>query len=478
MKFKTQSVFIAILAVVMANFWLGCAPVGNSIRRANGKANGRANGKGTDNKNETADHSHRGTSDSGGGTGVDGKVFESYIVDPTTLPAFKKYVKPLLDNIKDTTDPNSPSFFIDVLHQKTWYIAPIKLEKINKDVLGVSFVNSDTQQIARQTNKEIWIDKKIYDSMTMKAKAGLLLHEGVMTLYLLKFLSAKEICQTSLLVDYDKDNKGCQNLSPYLEVQSPHEKPRKLNKQDNENIRYVVGWILQSATKAIPAIKLMKVLYYKQFDKRFFDPQNFHAGGVDTTQETVNSQKVVDAFEAAKLSDKMPRWCYALSTKSYRRCEVETEVIKNALGKRNGLLLRVSTDGEDPMEFPLFLTDEVNLALFRSSKAQTLLSEAVIEQSEHLQVGRRVHSGVFIFEKVDQDDGFNLRLKSIVVKPAVVTSVDLKRKSICQLETYRVRHFFDDTLIIRRNKSTPEWLERMFAAMPPLVFCSEFNIDH
>ena len=41
-----------------------------------------------------------GTFEAGGATGIDRRVFESYIVNPKTLPAYQAFVEPLLQNIR------------------------------------------------------------------------------------------------------------------------------------------------------------------------------------------------------------------------------------------------------------------------------------------------------------------------------------------------------------------------------------------
>ncbi|MGZ3806241.1 MAG: hypothetical protein ACXVB4_18650 [Pseudobdellovibrionaceae bacterium] len=214
----------------------------------------------------------QGASDSIDGAGIDGKAFESYIIDPTKLPAYVNIVKPLLENILPT-DPSKPTKYDEFFVIKTWYLAPADVDKIQKNTLGVSFLKSETQQIARQSMKEVLIDKRIFDKMNEKDQAEILVYEFIMDQYLLRFANMKSLCQVSLLVSEEKakENEGCSNIPDFVERTMPAEKPRVLKEEDNENVRYVTAWFLKNAKSSIPEQDYIKVLLYKGFDKRFFN---------------------------------------------------------------------------------------------------------------------------------------------------------------------------------------------------------------
>ena len=237
MKKRFQIALLTVLGFACGNFLASCAPNGDS-------------GSPTAPLGQTPPTTANGTSDSGGGTGIDGKVFESYIVDPTQLPAYKQYLDSLLKNIKSETSDGSR--YDAIFKIKTWYIAPVELDKISKDVLGISFLKSDTQQIARQTTKEVWIDKSIFEKMNPKEQSELLLHELVMNMYFFKFMTISEVCKMSIMTAGEKNSEGCLRNGVILDKAIPPEKTHPLTDQDNENIRFVTGWLLQNTTKPIP----------------------------------------------------------------------------------------------------------------------------------------------------------------------------------------------------------------------------------
>ena len=219
MKMRNVNLLLTTLAMIGVNLLVSCAQKGNgpSSTGANGSPivtpQGGSPGPGT---------KANGTSDSGGGTGMNGKVFESYIVDPTQLPAYKQHLEVLLANIK-SEKPDEPADYDKIFKIKTWYVAPIELDKISKDVLGVSFIKSDTQQIARQTSKEVWIDKRAYDAMNSQDQAKLLLHELVMNIYFFKFMTMTEMCRVSVMVMGEKNDDGCVQSTDRLDKAMPPE---------------------------------------------------------------------------------------------------------------------------------------------------------------------------------------------------------------------------------------------------------------
>lgn len=190
-----------------------------------------------------------GTSHGGGGTGIDLKVFEAYIKDPTTLPAYQKYVLPRIRRVFGNDDASFKTAEA-LLKSKTWIIAPIELNPVSKESLGVIFTESGLQQLGLQYLNEIWINSNLfYDpKSTIESQGQLILHEFVMLLYFLRFESYSEICRRyyrgmSMTASAD----SClTSMDPYI----PKEKLRPLNEDDNQKIRRVTGLLQQSGVSA------------------------------------------------------------------------------------------------------------------------------------------------------------------------------------------------------------------------------------
>ncbi len=127
-----------------------------------------------------------------------------YAVDPSSLSAYKKYLEPIASNIalrESAANGNSNNGYFTALRwqnflkYKTWYVGPVDLPKISKDVLGTSFSSDQTQQLAFQTATTIWIQQDLFSQMTERDQANLLIHEFVMGVYFLKYKSFTEFCR-------------------------------------------------------------------------------------------------------------------------------------------------------------------------------------------------------------------------------------------------------------------------------------------
>jgi hypothetical protein len=182
-----------------------------------------------------------GTTDGGGGNGTQNKMYEAYAVDPQTLPAYQKYIAPGFDRIdremlRDSKASESPIQWKNLIKTKTWYFVPLEISAISKEVLGVSFSKDETQQIAVQTSKEVWIDSRAFDRMSLYDQAILLTHETVMSFYFLKYQSFTEMCTS--FAQASKHQFSCEEYRP-LDEFYPHKVPQPLNFQDYQNIRNV-----------------------------------------------------------------------------------------------------------------------------------------------------------------------------------------------------------------------------------------------
>lgn len=470
MKIFAQNFLLAALALSTVNVLISCAPKGN---RHDAKFGGAERVQNPPAGPSTAAD---GTSDSGGGTGVDGKVFESYIVDPTQLPAYKQHLQGLFKNIK-SNDPDGAQYH-QIFKTKTWYIAPVDLEKVSKNVLGISFMKSDTQQIARQTMKEVWIDKRIYDQMSSRDQSDLLLHELNMNMYFFKFMKMSEICKLSVLVNGEKDNDGCAKNSEFFDKAMPPEKAHALTGQDNENIRFATGWLLKNTDKPVDEKDFVRVLFYKGFDKRLFKPENYGEQPPSLGEIKLSRKEFYQAIKGAELSGNMPDVCFAASNGISKHCKLEFEEKQIAYQSLQlpGFNLRLTVDSEPPVNIPMISGDEVTLSSSEDSEGSIAYTFAFTDWRNKMQIGDRVYSGFLIFKKESHASQSGLILESIVLRPGIVVSIDKKREPICQLRTPKVVKFSDDGISIRQEGSVPGLIEQMYAATPPFAACSADNV--
>lgn len=473
MKNSIQTLLLAVVAMFSVNLLISCAPQGKSDVSAvpvSAKSVGLEGGQ----KSPTM---ATGTSDSGGGTGIDGKVFESYIVDPTQLPAYKQHLEPLLKNIKSKKQDGAR--YDQVLKMKTWYIAPVDLSKVSKDVLGVSFMKSATQQIARQTQKEVWIDQRIYDQMNGNDQADLILHELVMTMYFFKFMTMSEMCKLAALDSAEKENEGCVKDREFFDKTMPPAKAHPLTDQDNENIRFVTGWLKQNAQKTIAEKDFIRILFYKGFDKRLFRPENYGEKPPSLGELKISKKEFYQVIRGAELSGHMPEVCFAATNGASKRCKIKFE--ETSIPVQNfqipGFNIRLSIENEPPVNMAvIFGGDEVTLSAIQDHEGGVLYTSALLNWLHKIQIGDRMYSGFLIFKKEGSGSQSGLILESVVLRPGVVVSLDKKRDPICQLRTPKVVKLFDDGIMVMRENSVPGFIEQLYWAVPPFATCSADNV--
>jgi hypothetical protein len=142
----------------------------------------------TGNPNAPAGNMADGTTDGNGGNGINGKMYESYIVDPTSLPAYKNLLQPKLEMLlklaekeQGTPDKNVNAGYKKMFLSKTWYVAPVSLNTLNKKTIGVEFTKENTEQLAIQTTNEVWINSTAFEKMSEQEQATLLVHEFAMS---------------------------------------------------------------------------------------------------------------------------------------------------------------------------------------------------------------------------------------------------------------------------------------------------------
>lgn len=262
-----------------------------------------------------------GTADTGGGNGCDGKAYESYIVNPLELPAYTKYIQPMIENLdrqqneKDSKADQKHSF-ANFFKMKTWYISCVDLQPIDKSVLGVSFDKNNTQQLAIQKDREIWIANKFFKDMSLEDQAMLVRHEFVMSLYFLKFKSLSEICK---IMSETMGGQECVGITPQVDLLTPKAPLRPLQASDYENIRRVTGFLKdEGATAKLETID--QRLRDNGFDQRIFNSGMTLSG---TDNEKMTAAAYSDIWNRAKFTNSLPDKCFFLESRKQEVCKLD-----------------------------------------------------------------------------------------------------------------------------------------------------------
>lgn len=212
-----------------------------------------------------------GTSDGVGGNGFNRKMLESYVFHPEKSPAFTPKIAKILKTIFEDVETKDKG--LSILKLKTWYLAPKSLKPIDKKILGVEFINGGIDQIAIQNDSEIWIDSGLFSAMTREEQSVLILHEVVMTYYLVKFMKFSELCR---LMERAMEYNNCFDPTSATAEQAdklfPPEPLRDLVEKDYQNIRYLTNWLLKQGDK-LTMQRFWKVARLSGFDQRFTKPE-------------------------------------------------------------------------------------------------------------------------------------------------------------------------------------------------------------
>lgn len=347
MEMNLLNLTLLVLSLSSLLSFGGCAP-----KRHNASPITSLNGEA---KNGDSDlvKTEIGTSDSGGGTGVDGKVFESYQIDYFELEAFTEVIVPIFKSLSGSSvDIHTPL----LLTGKTWYIAPLKLESVSKDSLGLSFVGSGTDQLARQSQAEIWIDKTKFDKMNLQDQATLILHELVMANYMSRFKKMSELCAEYLTFETlppeetlpEVEILDCHDSSFEIfdTTYPPLESPRALNEVDNERIRRVTTWILAAKNRNLKIEDLYKVALANGFDERSWSDLS---DGKTEKSLHISPEELLLAFD--KLSATITQYsrCYSSFDEKWTNCQFEAtnaEPESDLLGEKSKWLnLQFSENG-------------------------------------------------------------------------------------------------------------------------------------
>lgn len=247
-----------------------------------------------------------------------------YIVNPESLPAFEMYLASIMKNLREQGKPNPSGRYDSVqwpnyLKHKTWYLAPVNLEKISEEILGVSFSKGDNQQLALQTKKEIWIRKDFFDLMSEEDRAALMVHEFVMSIYFLKYKSFRELCTLS-------NEKGLsqEKCSDYEVIDRifPAKVPQPLNTTDYQNIRRVTGYMIQHGATA-PMSEIKSVFMENAFDPRLFVASNEDQKPGESVSISLSISQMKALIQESELLNVDPLHCVFWPDEKGRPCWVD-----------------------------------------------------------------------------------------------------------------------------------------------------------
>lgn len=238
----------------------------------------------------------QGTTDGGGGNGVDGKVFEAYIVKPQELRGYRQYIKPILDKWKNSKSSLTSMEFTTL---KVWYLLPLQMKPIDKETLGVSFAADQTEQLAFQTRHEVWIDSTKTAKMNDFEFAKLIIHEMVMGMYLMKFEKYSDVIKSfekaGGKIEWPRDAITVEQSDLLL----PAEPKRPLNPEDYAAIRRITEVFSQNGMN-IDGDEFSRLLLVNGFDKRFFgsDAQKIKAEPIKevTTEQMIRLLKLQESL--------------------------------------------------------------------------------------------------------------------------------------------------------------------------------------
>lgn len=245
---------------------------------------------------------NQGTSDPGGGTGVKGRAFETYIRDPRKLRGYEQFVRPALENYDREINKNdppeageAPQTVADFFALKKWYLLPMDMDCVNKDVVGVFFAKDEIDVLACQTTAEVWVDdQKTNASGEIKNPkykssdrdvAKLIMHEFVVQIYTMRFEKFSVLLKKfkQLLPNNFKDHN---TTDAEIDAWKPAEPKRKLNKEDYEIIRAATDFMMERGTTATYQ-EFEENIDKKIWDKRFTESSADYGKLTDVTAEDI-----------------------------------------------------------------------------------------------------------------------------------------------------------------------------------------------
>ncbi len=446
MKNFAQILLFAFQLIICVDLFVGCSP--NSSSRNETTKSKASDTAGPNSPSPTASGPPSGTADpTGGGNGLDGKVYEAYIRDVTKEPAFKKYVLPSIEKFSSSMDGKALDMqnLRKSLAQKTWYFAPIDFKTIDKEKLGISFQAQETEQLAIQTINEIWIDVRRFDKSSLADQGTLLRHEIILMMYLYKFKSFAEMA------------KGSESLadSSEAEISSidklyPAEKLRPLNEKDYQNIRAMTNWYFLEGPKS-------KEDYYNYFRMYEFDSRIFANKNQIEKQkppESISAQEYITAVQSSEMTGYPLQFCKIKDQEEFSKCSLTMKLDENKI-----LHLKISQNKKS-VDLRVWLNDKITLTpVFYPKKPGAFYATSAYLSDDTAKTNRGdiVHGGFAYLEKIPTGDKFYWQLHSITVVPGVITSVGKESIPTYKVQKVKPKDLNTSIFLISKGQDETPW---------------------
>jgi hypothetical protein len=385
-----------------------------------------------------------GTTDGAGGNGINGKAYEAYIVDPQTLPAYRNIVGKKIEALSKEwnrptleKDPKAKEdlFFSFMWKTKKWYLAPISLKSLDKKVIGVEFSVERTEQLAVQTEKEIWIDSRAFEKMSEQEQARLLTHEYVMNLYLMRFSSLYDICmQVSPFTETNCDTRE------EVDKMFPFEAKRDLNNEDYTNIRAMTDLIMQDA----PAKAIIDSFAVKNFDKRYFISMNPHNKTFSPAE--IKPEDLVLALKSASYTQRLNGACTGLRTSEHRECIFE---VKESEGPTLDITIK---EAETQKVLRTLHINKINISSIFNGLNREIFMAGLSEEIPNIE-GQTLGTLAIYLKKEEVNEKF--KVVGIIVNQLIVTSsIKDSKKNGCYNKMalpLKTKEFFQDAIYMKNG---------------------------
>lgn len=389
-----------------------------------------------------------GPGDIGGGSGLNDRVYDSYIKDPRKHPSFK-YLKPIFDHIdsefrkieqsKAPQDRSSKkAFYSDILLVKTWYFVPSRLKKVAAETIGAERLTADLQQIALQSDYDILVDSDIFNRMAPRDQADLILHEAVQIIYRLKFMPMTEFCRRLMRI---QGETSCTTSSKFDidEIMAP-QKFHPLDKNDYYSIRTMVSWLKHKGTTA-SLREFFMVARSLGFDRRIFNNTSFENRDRSKPEPETRLPLggLAAAFRRAEVVGRLPRICKYFATDEEFPCQMRLIPFKQLW--QNGLMmdaLRIEVLDQNERIIQsswMFTNSEGSLSRITDPMSSDIRYIAGMSTSAlSKEIGTPIANAQIYFEKNEFIEN-TYEITSMVFINGVLVSIPDKPTDTCYFET-------------------------------------------
>lgn len=364
----------------------------------------------------------QGTGDGGGGNLINGRMIESYIINPEDLPAAQKYVLPILEKIyPDKKAESEKQVKGHYLKLKTWYLGDFSLENIPKKILGVEMAKNQVDQVAYQTEDAIWIDARLFNQMSEQEQAYLIMHEFNMATYLLRFEGLAKMCEYSKRV-----SSGCEIQPDMMSILEKTFKPlpkRDLNSKDYNLIREATQWLLSQN-------KDLTEKSWKQFanstgfaDPRMTEQDEQQGASASPASTKISAERFKIVLNAAINTQTLPKVCHQINANLDFPCSYKFDISEKNFtysDQQNQLSYKmtvmtitiVNTQTQEVVTATDFiLTPEAN-TIFAASSKKAVWNGVGYALSQTHSAGSKGYVVTLLFSDLE-----SLRLTDIILRP-------------------------------------------------------------